>query len=118
MMNLSHIEDDDGVQLCPMSASVTEQADLRFADPATHVIHICVIVVVVVVTVMYSWSFRRCCFSASCAVRFSSKHSTPVLQMNLHGTQSSQSVSQVVVSMLHSSCLFSFGLCTISVAPQ
>ena len=50
MVNLSHIEDDDGVQLCPMSASVTEQDDLRFADPAAHVIHICVIVAVVVVT--------------------------------------------------------------------
>ena len=58
------------------------------------------VVVVVTVTLLYSRSFR-CRLSASCAVRFSTKRSTPVLQMDLHRSRSSQSVSQVVVSMLH-----------------
>ena len=31
---MKYDEDDDGVQLCPMSASVTEQADSRFVDVA------------------------------------------------------------------------------------
>ena len=34
-----HSEDNDGVQICPMSVSVTEQADSRFADPAAHITH-------------------------------------------------------------------------------
>ena len=42
MMNPSNSEDDDGVQLCPMSASVTEQADSRFADPVAHT-HTCLL---------------------------------------------------------------------------
>ena len=32
-------EGDDGVQLHLMSASVTEQANSRFANPATHITH-------------------------------------------------------------------------------
>ena len=39
MINSSHIEDNDGVELCLMSASVTEQADSRFSDPVTHMTH-------------------------------------------------------------------------------